>query len=128
LPATARLARTSGSATFSNSSRTEPSDDTAAKLFCGSLPWQRQVLAHHRVEQRVRLGVEVATLAEDVAERLGLVEYPSVHGRDQGVAADEVHLQRQDAEQQVTVGRGAGRWMRHGCSPPKIEAGASQWD
>jgi hypothetical protein len=34
---------------------------------------------------------------------------PGVHGRDQGVAADEVHLQSQDAEQQVAVSRRAPR-------------------
>ena len=41
---------------------------------------------------------------QDLAQRPGLVQHPGVHGGDQGVAGDEVHLQRQDAEEQVAVG------------------------
>ena len=45
-------------------------------------------------------------LDQDLAERLGLVQHPGVHGRDEGVAADEVHLQSQDAEEEVAVAAG----------------------
>src|SRR5262249_9445535 len=43
------------------------------------------------------------------------VEDPGVHGRDESVTVDEVHLQRQDAEEEVAVGHGAGwRGVGHG--------------
>jgi hypothetical protein len=34
-----------------------------------------------------------------------LVQYPGVHGLDERVAACEIHLQGEDAEQQIAVGR-----------------------
>jgi hypothetical protein len=38
-----------------------------------------------------------------------------VHGSDQGIAADEVHLQGQDTEQEVAIGsRRRGRSVEHG--------------
>jgi hypothetical protein len=43
-------------------------------------------------------------IEQDLSQILVLVEYPRLHGRDEGVAADELHLQGQDAEQQVAVG------------------------
>ena len=64
-----------------------------------------QVLADQRLEQFVRVGGEHALVAQDAAERLGLVQRPGVHGGDQLVAAHEVELQGQDAEEQVAVGR-----------------------
>ncbi len=51
-------------------------------------------------------------LLQHLPERAGLVEHPGIHGGDQGVARNEVHLQRQDAEEQVAVGRVVG----HGAS------------
>ena len=43
-------------------------------------------------------------LPQDPAQGPVLVQDPGVHGADQGIARDEIHLQRQDAEQQVEVG------------------------
>jgi len=34
----------------------------------------------------------LALLKQDQPERFGLVQHPGVHGGDEGVAADEVHL------------------------------------
>ena len=44
------------------------------------------------------------------AQRLLLGEHPGVHGRDQGLAVDEVHLTGQNAEKQIAVVLG----RRHG--------------
>ncbi len=65
----------------------------------------------HRLQELPMLGAQGLLLVQEPRERLGLVEHPGVHGGDQLSAADEVHLQSEDAEQQVTVG-GSG----HGLS------------
>ena len=41
---------------------------------------------------------------EDLAQRGRLVQHPGVHGGDQGVPGDEVHLQGDDTEQKVSIG------------------------
>src|SRR5262249_48791875 len=72
-----------------------------------------EVFEDDRVEQLPALGGEVTVFVEDVAERPVLVEHPDVHGGDERVAADEVHLHREDAEEQVAVGgHGGARRMR----------------
>ena len=53
---------------------------------------------------------EHAALAEDLAQRRLLAEHPGVHGVEQLLARDEVHLQGEQAEHQVAVGRRAGAW------------------
>jgi hypothetical protein len=78
-----------------------------------------EVGLHQCVQQRVVLRLQRPLLGEDVAERPGLVQHPGVHGGDQGVLADEVHLQGQDAEQQVPV-RGRGG---HGDGPRAVDSG-----
>src|SRR5262249_52864323 len=62
-----------------------------------------------RFEQFAVVQAEGALLYKDQPEWLGLVEHPGVHGRDQGVAADKVHLQGENAKQQIPV-RGRRRW------------------
>jgi len=48
--------------------------------------------------------VEIALVEQDLIEGLGLVGDPSAEGGDQGVATDEVVLERQQAEKQVSGG------------------------
>ncbi len=67
---------------------------------------------HQRLDRVVILGQERALLAQDLPERLVLVENPRVHRRDQLIARDEVQLQGDDAEEQVAVGDVMTR--RHG--------------
>ena len=56
-----------------------------------------------------------ALLDQDLFQRLVLGEHPGAHRRQEGVAGHEVHLQGQDAEQQVAVGgRGTRRGFGHG--------------
>ena len=76
-----------------------------------------EVFLDQGVEQLQPGRRQVAVVAQEVAERLGLVEQPGVHAGDQGVAGDEVELHGQDAEQQVAVGgHGAGLWRTEcGC-------------
>src|SRR5262249_2690935 len=73
-----------------------------------------QMPPHHRVEQFAVGRGEGALVEQDLPQRFGLVQDPGVHGGDQGVAADEVHLQRQDAEQKVAV-------TAHGRPLPKAD-------
>jgi hypothetical protein len=68
-----------------------------------------QALADQRLDQCMAVGVEGALLQQDLAEGRGLGDGPGVHGGDKGVTADQVGLQRQDAEEEVAVGRGRRR-------------------
>ena len=43
-------------------------------------------------------------ILEDLAQPGRLVQGPGVHGGDQGVPGDEVHLQGDDTEQKVSIG------------------------
>ncbi len=63
-----------------------------------------QVQLDDRLQSLVGRGGQGALLHEDLAKRLGLVEHPGVHRGNQGVAADAVELQGENAEQQVAVG------------------------
>jgi parallel beta-helix repeat protein len=67
-----------------------------------------QVALDEGLEQGAVVGPQRGLLHEDLAEGFGLVEDPGVQGGDEGVARDEVHLQRQDAEEQVAIGRRLG--------------------
>ena len=49
-------------------------------------------------------GGQAALFDENLADRLVLGMDPGVHCGDEMLAADEIHLQRQDAEEQVAVG------------------------
>ena len=73
-----------------------------------------EMFRHQRGEQAQSIRRQMSLLAEDVAERLTLVEQPGVHRRDQGVFGNEIQLHGKDAEQQVAVG---GR--RHGQASAK---------
>jgi hypothetical protein len=78
-----------------------------------------QVLLDQCVEQLQPHWRELALFAQDLPQGPRLVQHPGVHGRDQGVPADEVHLQGQDAEQQVAVSVRSG----HGAAPVNGIAG-----
>ena len=49
---------------------------------------------------------QLRVLDEDLAKRLGLFQHPGVHGGEKRLATDKVHLQGEDAEQEVAVGAG----------------------
>jgi hypothetical protein len=87
--------------------------DRGEALF-GLIAVQVQVLLHQGLQQGVRVGAEGAVLLQDLSQGFALVEHPGVHGADEGIAADEVHLQGQDAQQQVAIRRGTG--CRHGAA------------
>ena len=70
---------------------------------------QLDMAIDHGVKHRPRLRVERLLLDQNFRERLALVENPAVHRRDELVARDEVHLQSQDAEQEVAVGHKSPR-------------------
>jgi hypothetical protein len=58
---------------------------------------------HHHVEQLAIGRGEGALFEQNLPQRFGLVQHPGVHGRNQSIATDEVHLQGQNAEEQITV-------------------------
>jgi hypothetical protein len=69
---------------------------------------------HHGLHQSPLLWSKAALFDENLSQWLVLVQNPGVHGPQEVVAADEVHLQGQDAEQQVAIGgRGTGRGFGH---------------
>lgn len=83
-----------------------------------------EVLLDEGFQQGVAILGEGALLDQELAQGFGLVQDPGVHGGDQGVAADEVHLQGQDAEKQVAIrgcahgGFRSARLQEPGCVFP----------
>jgi hypothetical protein len=61
------------------------------------------VLGHQALHQRRPPLAQDAALAQQLAERRVLAEHPGVHGVEELFARDEVHLQRQQPEDQVAV-------------------------
>ena len=83
----------------------------------------RRVLAVHldvpfdqRLEQIAAARPEGPLVGEDLTQQLVLVEGPVVHRGDQDVARDEVQLECQEAEEQVTVGGNLGHDLTSGSS------------
>jgi hypothetical protein len=62
------------------------------------------MLLDQGVQQVFAAGREVASLDQKFAQRLGLGEHPCLHGADEAVPGDEVHLKGEDAEEKVSVG------------------------
>src|SRR5438128_6196734 len=76
------------------------------------------MLHDQRVERLNLAGGDLPLLEQDLPERLTLVEHPSVHGGYERVAADEVHLQGEDPEQQVAIGiRPVVTWRHRSRAP-----------
>ena len=86
-----------------------------------------QVLGDQRLEQLVLVLGDGPLVQQDPAQRPGLLQDPGVHGGDQRIARDEVHLQGQDADQQVAVAVGLARG-RPGALParPILGPGAAE--
>jgi len=63
-----------------------------------------QVLFDHGLQRRVQVHAQDLLLHQDVPERLAFFEHPGVHAGHELIAADEIHLQGQDGEQQIAVG------------------------
>ena len=74
-------------------------------------------------EQGMAVGVEVASVEQELIEGPGLVGDPGAEGGDERIAADEAVLQGQEAEQQVTGGV-TKRWgsgvIAHGEPPRRL--------
>lgn len=71
------------------------------------------VATDHRVDDVAVARFKNALFDQDLSQWFELVEHPGIHARDELVAGDEVHLQREDAEEQVAVGVRRG----HGVAP-----------
>ena len=71
-----------------------------------------QVFLNHTLQPGVEVLAQRPLLQEDLAQGFVFLQHPGVHGPDEGVSRDEVHLQGEDAEQQVAVGKG----LRHGLT------------
>jgi hypothetical protein len=75
---------------------------------CGQAPFRvvvvhLEVLGNQGFEQGMRVVSQSPLIEEDAAERFTLVQNPGIHGFDQRVAGDEIHLHREDAEEQIAV-------------------------
>src|SRR5258708_7597577 len=64
------------------------------------------MLCDKRIQQRMFVGLDCALVQQKLSELLLLVEYPIVHRLDECLAADEIHLQCQDAKEEIAVGGG----------------------
>src|SRR5205807_10210057 len=82
-----------------------------SETLLGVVAMQLQVFLHQGIQQRVCVDPQGPLLDEDLSQRLGLFEDPGVHCAEQGVARDKVHLQCEDTEEQIAVGR-HGRLLR----------------
>src|SRR5207247_10984753 len=70
---------------------------------------------HHALQQPPVSRPQGILFQQNLAQRLCLVEDPSVHRVDERVPSDETHLQGKDAEETVAVGSGSvggriGHW------------------
>ncbi len=70
--------------------RAERTDSGQALLGVAAV--QFQMLLHQRFQQSVRIGTQRVLGQQNLSERGGLLQHPGVHGRNEGTAADEVHL------------------------------------
>ena len=66
------------------------------------------VLVDERIQELARIAGEGAGRDEMVGEGTLLVEHPGVHRRDELLGADEVHLHGENAEEEISIGGGAG--------------------
>ena len=74
------------------------------QALLGVVAVELEVLADQAHEQGMAVGVEVALVEQDPVQGLRLVRDPGAEGGDERIAADEVVLKRQEAEQQVAGG------------------------
>src|SRR5437870_3560254 len=58
-----------------------------------------------RLQQPPLLRRQRSRLHQVLGQRLLLGQYPGLHARNELLARDEIHLQREDAEQQISIGR-----------------------
>ena len=62
-----------------------------------------EMLHHERVEKHVASGAERLLRDEDVSKRLALVKHPGMHGGDELIAGDKIHLQGENAEEEIPI-------------------------
>jgi hypothetical protein len=84
------------------------------QAFANFAPVQLHVLLDQCLQYLSARRRQITPLNQKVDQSPCLIEHPRLHRRDQLVAGDEVHLQRQDAEQQIAVG---DVLSRHGTLP-----------
>ena len=63
-----------------------------------------QMLLEQRREQFAACRREVAFIDQQGFERPRLVQHPGIHRRDQLIAVDEIKLQGEDSQQQISIG------------------------
>jgi hypothetical protein len=66
------------------------------------------------IECQELLGRQSSLFKQNLAQRSAFVEHPGLHARNESVGADEVHLQGEDAKQQVAIGWGTVGRLGHG--------------
>src|SRR5579883_3095381 len=101
------------------------------QALLGVVAVQPQVLGHQGLQQQVPAGRERAALQEDPAQAARAVGNPAVEAIDQGIAVDEVVLQRQQAQEQVPPGVLVGRagpppaptWSQRGLGEGGLDHG-----
>src|SRR5580698_810574 len=86
---------------------------------------QLEMLCHKCVEQAPRIIGKRTLFNENLAEGLLLIEDPSMHRRNQLVTAHKLHLEREDAKQEITVHMGTGHRTR--TSAHSFAASACIW-
>ncbi len=78
----------------------------------------------HDVKEFAVLGRERVLFDQDLSEGACLLQDPGMQGGDEVIAADEIHLQSQDATEQIAVGAaGKSRGGSHG----QLLAGSGWW-
>ena len=88
-----------------------PESTHGRQAFLDIAAMSRQVLVDQLLQEIMSRQGQGLLLDQDPAQRLGFLQDPGVHRRDQGVASHEVHLHGQDAEEQVAVGVTHGRGL-----------------
>ena len=85
-------------------SRVEPMELSAARLWAGSLPWRCRCWSTSASSRSCSFAARTLCSSRIWPSGLGLIQNPGVHGLDQRIPADEIHLHGQDAEQEVAIG------------------------
>jgi hypothetical protein len=79
-----------------------------------------EVLADQRLQELPARRRQLSLVQQNLSQGLALRQHPDVHRRDEVIAADEVHLQRQDTEQQMPIGGGIRG--RHGTVSRRLRS------
>jgi hypothetical protein len=98
----------------------EDGSPAATQALVGVVAVHRPMRLDRRHQQVVLAGLQRALREKDIAQRAALVEDSGLKGGDEGIVVDEVHLQGQNAKEQMAIERGSGHGSGLGTAVAKL--------